>query len=215
MNTNINTNTNTTNIIALSSKDIFYVYHKTSKTMIEKLDWTQFHAICRTITQNDINNYSVWIMNSENWLTLGSIINQVLDSNDGLYRIPPMPPEQVNGEKISHQLMDSPSDKRAHKRYNVRLPLTVDILGELIKTSSLDISHSGMRLEQSIFISANIDHCFVYAHINKVAIEFKAAPIFEPGDQTKISRFHLKSCNQIDLWDAVLQRAEEELQPEG
>jgi len=185
----------------------FYLHHTPTKTLIERLSWTQLNAICRTLRTSEWNDWKIWVAEINLWFELTDLVQEILSRSDGLFRKPPAPPKAKDGHTLEHQLLDVPTDNRQHVRYNIKLPIMIDIVGSLINTFTTDISSGGMRLENEIPLRKEINHCFVYYRSGDDLIEFKAKPFYEMSEKLCFNRLQLISCSKIDLWKMVLRRA--------
>ncbi len=185
----------------------FYLHHEPTKTLIEKLTWTQMNSLCRTLRSGEWADWKVWVAELELWFDLTDLIQEILKRSDGLFRKPPVPERGKDGRTMEHQLVDAPEDKRQHPRYDIKLPVMLDITGSLINTFTSDISESGVRLKEEIPLRKEISHLFLYYRSGNALIEFKARPVMEGTSKLTFARLQLISCNHIDLWRSLIKRA--------
>ena len=186
----------------------FYLFHVPTKTLIENLTWTQLNALCRTFNNEEELSFNVWIAEINKWVKLEDMFKEILKRSDGLFKNPPTPLKGMDDQTYTHQLMRAPEELRKHKRFNVKLPITVDIMGSLINIFTSDISYGGMRFQNPIPTKGVISHCFAYHHVNDDHfIEFKVAPIYESGSTNAFHRLRLVSCSDLSLWQQLLDKA--------
>jgi len=179
----------------------YYLLHQSSKTMIEKLTWSQFHGFCRIISEKELGSFQVWIAELNQWLPLKKLYPEVMKRADGLFRSPPTPP---NDNEFDHQLIEKDSEKRSHPRLAVRIPVTIDLKGSIINSFTEDISVGGFKFENVIPNKSCIDTGFVFFVYKDELVEFKVRLLFEGEDKSHFSRVDFVSCNNLSLWKKII-----------
>jgi len=190
----------------------FYLLHTQTDTLVEKLTWTQLNSLCRIIKKEDWDHFQIWVAEENFWVPLQKVVADILERKDGLFRAPPHPPERINGKLLNHQLVEAPANQREHVRFNIKIAVTLDIVGSLINAFTKDISLGGVRLENPVPTRKKITHCFLYYRLGDDLIEFKVTPFYDNPSELAFSRLQFVSCNDITQWKLLLKKAEKALQ---
>ena len=179
----------------------YYLYHNVSETMIEKLSWTQLNGFLRVIDEQQWSDFQVWIANINQWVAMQDFIEHIMDNqHHGLIRLPPTPDEDVTRP---HQLIDTMVEQRNSTRYEVELPMFIDLAGTIINTTTADISLGGIRFQNVIPMRKVRKVCYVYYRFDAQLIEFQARPIAD-DDESSFIRVEIISCNHLNMWTDIL-----------
>ena len=182
----------------------FYLFHKPTETLIEKLNWTQLHALCRSFAGEGASKFYLWSSQEDKWVRLQTVIKDILDTDEGLMRYPPSPPTDIEGEELKHQLVTKPSDSRDYKRYRRRLSFTLDCAGLLMKLDTFDISMGGIKFTQTVDLKMRAKHIYLYYTFGSEVLEFKAHPLYR-DDTNSFDTVTISSCNNIQLWKKAVE----------
>ncbi len=189
------------------TKHHYYLHHKPTKTLVERLSWTQFNGLCRIFRTGEWADYNVWIAERDQWFKLTDMITEILKDQDGLLRKPPTIDKNSSGKSLEHQLIGKPVDNRLHERFYIGIPVMVDIVGSIVNTQTKDFSFTGFRLENPIPTRRPVSHCFFYIKKGEDLIEFKVAPFYDNAEQSQFDRVKIVSCNELDLWKDMILKA--------
>lgn len=184
----------------------FYLLHIPSQVIIEKLNFAQFHGICRTLKEEQLKDFQVWIEELGHWQSMSEVFPSLLKAAGGLFQM--HPPKNANSEE-AHTLMNGPDDKyKNNTRFNLRLAVTLGLNGQQVHTFTEDVSLGGMKLENSIPCQNRLDYCSVFFRQGPDAVEFKACPLFEKNGSF-FQRLELVSCTNIKFWRQLIKKAEQ------
>lgn len=189
---------------SLHPSQFFHLYHTKSETLIERLNWTQLNAVCRTINASAYIDYYFWTTNNSKWLPLPAAIDNILQTTD-LKRYPPAPPVTYGDENTAtkHQLFDAPEERRRYQRFKKDLNGILDVGGRVIKLETVDISFGGAMLSESIQLDKNSEYGFAHLKVDDQQLEFKFRPIYvDKKDEFKSIEFI--SCSDLKAWKAYL-----------
>lgn len=182
----------------------YYLYHKASETLIEKLNWTQLHGLCRSLGKELHSSYYLWVSEQDKWIRLEKVVDEILNFNEGLLRYPPHPPDDIGGREYKHQLIEAPENKREYKRHRRKLQMTLDFSGQLMKVESFDISLGGIKFGEKVQLKGQTRFIFLYYSYGNEVLEFKAEPIFI-GETSVFEAVRITSCNNLQLWKRAVE----------
>jgi hypothetical protein len=143
------------------------MYNKKFKTLVECVSFSQLRAFVVTVSKDEYEHWMVWREDQAQWNELEEMISQILPVNSRDHTPPSLPPHVVGdglpenmiqglvAEALTPQLTPPPANDNYHTpRLALRLhrsfDLMIDYKGRLITTKTVDISLSGMKIQQNL-----------------------------------------------------------------
>lgn len=188
----------------MANSAIKYSFYDTqTQTIIENLSWVQAHSLCRCLYKKGFDSFYVHFSNEQKWIPLPMRIEDLLKVTNELLRTIPVPSSQIDDKTIAdHQLIHAPVDRREYPRYQKEVELTIDIGGLLKKTKTIDISLSGMKINENLEVRPGTHFALAYVAYKKSFIELKIALILK---ENTFNTFFIVSCNNLPLWKLIVE----------
>jgi hypothetical protein len=175
-----------------------------SQTIIEHLNWTQAHSLCLILHKINYENFYYLSSKDNRWVPLDMEIENIINNKNNLLRSIPIPSDQLNEKtKLTHQLINAPTDRRSYARYNKSLVMTLDIEGFLKKVHTVDVSLNGLRITEILEAPKKNEFVMVFFKSPNAVLEFKAKPVLKYG--FNFDSLQIISCNNLPHWKKVVE----------
>ena len=182
----------------------YSLYDLGTQTIIENLNWTQCHSLCLILDKINYKNFYYLSSKENKWIPLDMEIGNILKSTKNLYRTIPVPADELDDKtKVTHQLMDVPTDRRSHPRFNKSFEMTLDIEGIFRKVNTVDVSLSGFKITEILEVPKKNAFIMIFLKKDKDVIEFKAKPVLKYG--FNFDSFQIISSNNLPLWKRIVE----------
>ncbi len=181
-------------------------YDLGTQTIIENLNWTQTHSLCLILDKIDYKNFYYLSSKDNRWIPLDMEIENILNNKNNLFRTIPVPSDEFEDKtKVTHQLVDTPTDRRSHTRYTKIFSMTLDIESILKKVTTVDVSLSGLKISEILEAPKKNAFVMVFFRNDSDVLEFKAKPILKYG--FNFDSLQIVSYNNLPLWKKVVEES--------